>query len=48
VLFRNGYAKNAPEMEVEFAGLGRDSKGRNADYVIRLGRILKMRRWKDR
>jgi hypothetical protein len=48
VLFRNGYARNAPEMLVEFCGVRRDGKGRNADYAIRLGRILKIRRWKDR
>ena len=47
VLFRNGYARNAPEMLLEFRGVRRNGKGRNADYAIRLGRILKVRRWKD-
>lgn len=46
ILFRNGYAKDAPEMLVEFRGLRRYGKGRNAYYAIRLGRILKMRRWR--
>jgi hypothetical protein len=43
--FRNGYSSNAPEMLVEFRGLGRDGKSRNADYKIKLGRILKLKRW---
>ena len=47
VLFRNGYATNAPEMLVEFRGLRRYGKGRNAYYAIRLGRILKIKRWKS-
>jgi hypothetical protein len=42
ILFRNGYARNAPEMLVEFRGVRRDAKGR---YAIRLGRILKIKRW---
>ena len=45
ILFRNGYAKDAPEMLVEFCGLRRYGKGRDAYYAIRLGRILKIRRW---
>jgi hypothetical protein len=45
ILFRNGYAKDAPEMLVEFRGLRRYGKGRNAYYAIRLGRILRIRRW---
>jgi hypothetical protein len=45
ILFRNGYAKDAPEMHVEFRGLRRYGKGRTAYYAIRLGRILKIRRW---
>jgi hypothetical protein len=45
ILFRNGYAKDAPEMLVEFRGLRRHGKGRDAYYAIRLGRILKIRRW---
>lgn len=42
IKFRNGYSKNAPEMLVEFRGVRRDGK----DYAIRLGRILKIKRWK--
>jgi hypothetical protein len=45
ILFRNGYARNAPEMLVEFRGLRRYGKGRSAGYAIRLGRILKIKRW---
>jgi len=47
IQFRNGYATNAPVMVVEFRGLRRYSKGRNAYYAIRLGRILKIKRWKS-
>ena len=47
ILFRNGYAKKAPEMLVEFKGLSRLGKGRNGCYAIRLGRILKINRWKS-
>src|SRR5215204_2008153 len=46
VKFRNGYARNAPEMLVECRGIRRDGKRRNANYAIRLGRILKLSRWK--
>lgn len=46
ILFRNGYATKAPEMLVEFKGLRRYGKGRTAYYAIRLGRILKLKRWK--
>lgn len=46
IQFRNGYATNAPEMLVEFRGVRRYSKGRNAYYAIQLGKILKIKRWK--
>ena len=42
VRFRNGYAADAPEMDVEFVGVER--KGKN--YVIRLGQVLKKKRWR--
>ena len=45
VKFRNGYSRNAPEMVVEFRGLIRNGKSRKADYVIKLGRILELKRW---
>ena len=45
ILFRNGYAKDVPEMLVEFRGLRRYGKGHAARYAIRLGRILKIKRW---
>jgi ASC-1-like (ASCH) protein len=45
ILFRNGYAKNAPEMLVEFRSLRRYGDGRNAYYAIRLGKILRIRHW---
>src|SRR5262245_8756421 len=40
ILFRNGYARDAPEMLVEFRGLRRYGKGPNAYYAIRLGKIF--------
>lgn len=46
IQFRNGYATKAPEMQVEFLGVRRYGKGRKAYYAIRLGRILKIKRWK--
>jgi len=45
IQFRNGYATNAPFMQVEFRGLRRYGKGRNAYYAIQLSRILKIQRW---
>jgi hypothetical protein len=44
--FRNGYATDAPEMLVELAGLRVRGQGADAQYVIRLGRVLKIKRWK--
>ena len=46
IQFRNGYATKAPEMLVEFWGVRKDGKGRNGYYAIRLGKILKIKRWK--
>ena len=46
IRFRNGYARNAPEMQVEFRGLRRCGRCRNACCAIRLGRILQIKRWK--
>ncbi len=46
IQFRNGYATDAPEMTVEFRGLRRYGKGRNAYYAVRLGKILKIKRWR--
>jgi hypothetical protein len=36
IKFRNGYAKVAPEMVVEYKGIGID----NGKYAIQLGEIL--------
>ena len=46
IQFRNGYATQAPEMLVEFLGIRKYGKGRSRYYAIRLGRILKIKRWK--
>jgi len=46
ILFRNGYATKAPEMLVEFRGIRRYGKGREAYYAIRLGKVLKIKRWR--
>jgi len=48
VKFRNGYASDAPEMMVEYRGLGRASSSPKADFVIRLGKVLKIKRWPRR
>jgi hypothetical protein len=45
ILFRNGYAIKAPEMLVEFLGYRIQGKGMNKEFAIRLGRILKIKRW---
>ena len=42
VRFRNGYASDAPEMDVEFLGVEK----RRDCYVIRLGKILSLKRWR--
>jgi hypothetical protein len=47
ILFRNGYASKAPEMLVQFCGLRRYGQANNPHYAIRLGRILKIKRWTD-
>jgi len=46
IQFRNGYATNAPEMQVEFLGLCRIKKDGKNVYAIRLGKVLKIKRWK--
>lgn len=46
ICFRNGYAKNAPEMLVEWRGVRRYGTARRGYYAIRLGRILKIKRWR--
>ena len=46
IQFRNGYAIKAPEMLVEFRGYRIRGKGRKKEFAIRLGRILKIKRWK--
>jgi hypothetical protein len=46
IQFRNGYATKAPEMLVEYRGYRIRGKGRNKKFAIRLGRILKIKRWR--
>lgn len=46
ILFRNGYAPDAPAMIVEFRGLRRYGRGEGAYYAISLGRVLSVKRWK--
>jgi hypothetical protein len=45
--FRNGYATKAPEVQVEFLGVRRIQKWGKPVYAIRLGRILKIKRWRN-
>lgn len=47
VKFRNGYASDAPEMIVEYRGLQRASSSPTADFVIKLGKVLKITRWRS-
>jgi hypothetical protein len=46
IKFRNGYATKAPEMLVEYLGFRRCSVKGKPHYAIRLGRVLKVTRWK--
>lgn len=46
VQFRNGYATKAPEMQVKFLGVRRIKKDGKNVYAIRLGKILKLKRWR--
>ncbi len=46
IQFRNGYATDAPGMLVEFLGVHRIKKDGKKVYAIRLGKILKIKRWK--
>ena len=43
---RTDYATKAPLMVVEFLGVRKSGKGRTGKYAIRLGRILKIKRWR--
>jgi hypothetical protein len=45
IRFRNGYAKNAPEMLVEFRGLTRRQHNGQPHYAIRLGKVCTLKRW---
>ena len=40
IKFRNGYAKDAPEMIVEFKGMGTVTFQTTPTYAIELGKIL--------
>lgn len=46
IRFRNGYHRDAPEMDVEFRGWKKVRKWGGAYYAISLGRILKIKRRK--
>lgn len=46
IQFRNGYTTDASEMQVEFRGVRRIRKWGKPQYAIRLGRILKIKRWR--
>ena len=47
IRFRNGYLANAPEMEIEFRGVSKVRKWGSSWYAIQLGRVLKIKRWKQ-
>jgi hypothetical protein len=46
IVFRNGYGLKVPEMRVEFRSVRKRGRGRSGYYAIRLGKILKIRRWR--
>ena len=46
IQFRNGYATQAPEMHVEFLGVRQIRKRSKPVYAIRLGRVVKIKRWR--
>lgn len=46
ILFRNGYATDAPEMRVEFKGVTRQNRDGDEIFAIRLGRVLEIKRWR--
>jgi hypothetical protein len=46
IQFRNGYARNAPVMVVEFRGVGWDGRGSTGKYAIRFGQILSIKHWR--
>ena len=46
ICFRNGYAPDAPEMLVELLSVRRITKASQPYYALKLGRILKLTRWK--
>ena len=48
ILFRNGYAPDAPEMLVELISVRRITKTGQSYYALRLGRIMKLKRWKTK
>ena len=43
IKFRNGYRKNAPEMLVEFKGMGTVTFQTTPAYAIELGKILEIK-----
>lgn len=46
VHFRNGYAKNAPFMRVEWKGCAlKDHAGYGPVFAIQLGKVLELRNW---
>jgi hypothetical protein len=45
ILFRNGYAPDAPQMHVEFKGVSREARHGATVFAIRLGRVLEIERW---
>jgi hypothetical protein len=47
IQFRNGYATKAPVMVVGYKKLRKVKKWGGRYYAIELGRILKIKRWKE-
>jgi hypothetical protein len=46
IQFRNGYATDAPMMQMEYRGYKIEGQGHGKKFAIRLGRILKLKNWR--
>jgi len=46
IVFRNGYGPDVPEMWVQFRGVRKEGSSHSGHYAIRLGKIVKVRRWR--
>jgi hypothetical protein len=45
IRFRNGYGPDVPEMDVEWKGVEKVVRKGLPQYAIRLGKIVRLKRW---